>query len=160
MINAPGVLPTAFRIGGVVFAHSLPVQAVPGDFFRQNALSPSLVYVRIKQGNWINAEAIHPPVIDLHLADIKRFPCCDGLTDQPLGLFPRGRIVGFPGHIDGQRIQPGFLPGNGLDQGGRRLLGLGSAEGQETKCQNYGWGQGNHAFHGVKPLGFSVERSE
>ena len=113
----------------MVFAHGLPVQTVPGDFFRQNPLSPGFIHVWIEQGNRINAEAIHPPAIDLHLADIKRLPGCDGLTDQPLSLFPRGRIVGFTGHIDGQRVQPGFLPGNGLDQSGRRLLGLDSAEG-------------------------------
>lgn len=150
MVNAPGVLPAALRIGGVVFAHSLPVQTVPGDFFCQNPLSPSLVHVRIKQGYGINAEAIHPPAIDLHPADIKRLPGCDGLTDQPLSLFPRGRIIGFTGHIDGQRVQPGFLPGNGLDQSGRRLLGLGSVEGKKAECKS----QGNDAFHGVQTSWF------
>lgn len=152
-INVPSVLPAALRVGGMVFAHSLPSQAMPGDFFRQYPLSPCLVHVRIEQGKRVDSKAFHPPTVDLHLADIERLPGCQGIPDQPFSLFPHGRIVRFPGHIDGQGVVPGFLPGNGLDQGGRRFLRLRAAERHE---------QGNrksqkHCFHGVDPSGFRVE---
>lgn len=105
-VNVPGVLPAALQIGGMVFAHSLPGQAMPGDFFRQYPFSPGFVHVRIKQGKRIDSEAFHPPTVDLHLSDIERFTGCHGFPDQPFRLFPRGRIVRFTGHIDGQGVVP------------------------------------------------------
>ena len=42
-INEPGVLSTAFRVGGVIFTYGFPVQAVAGYFFRQYPFSPTLI---------------------------------------------------------------------------------------------------------------------
>lgn len=153
MVNSPGVLPAALLIRRVVFAYGLPIQPVPGNFFRQYSLSPSLINVLVEQGERINAETLHPPAIDLHLPNIKRLSSYNGLTDQPFRLFPRSWIVRLPGNIDGQWIQSRFLPRYGIDQRGRRLFGPGDGNGGKQK-QNCS--QGNLSFHGVKPLGVAL----
>lgn len=134
----------------MVFANCLPVQAVAGDLFRQYPFAPCLVYIRIEQGKRIDAQAFHPPTVDLHFANVKGFSGYNGVPDQQFRLFPRVRVVRFPSHVDGQRIQPGFLPGDGLDQSGRRFLRFRAAEWHEQgKHQSQ-----EHFFHGVYPLGF------
>lgn len=110
----------------MVFANGSPIQTVSGYFLGQYPFTPGLVHVWVEQGKRINGETLHPPAIDLHLADIEGLPGCHGITDQPFRLFPRGWIIGLPSNIDGQGIQPGLLPGDGFDQGRRRLLGKAS----------------------------------
>ena len=155
IVNSPSILSAALLIRRVVFAYGLPVQPVPGDFFRQYSLSPCLIHVRIEQGERINAETPHPPAIDLHLPNIKRLSSYNGLTDQPFRFFPCGWVVRLPGNIDGQRVQPGFLSGDGLDQGGRWFQGLSSGEWQETEHK----GQGDHAFHGANLLDLALSEA-
>lgn len=48
-INKPSILSAAFRVGEMVFAHGLPVQAVAGDFFRQYPFAPTFVCGRIEK---------------------------------------------------------------------------------------------------------------
>lgn len=109
-------MPAAFGVWGVVFADRLPVQAVPGNFLGQYPFAPSLVDCRVEQGIRVDGKALHPPTIDLHCPHVKRLSGCQCLPDDPFRLFPRGRVVGFSRHVDGQRVQPGFLPGYGFYQ--------------------------------------------
>ncbi len=156
-INVPGILPAALLVWRMVFAHRLPVQAVPGYFFRQYPFSPGLVHIRVEQGKRIDGETFYPPVVDLHFAHVKRLSGCDGFTDDLFRIFTRGRIMRFSRYVYGQRIQPGFLLGDSLNQNGRRLLRFSLAKrDKQAKRQSYG----SHSFHGVKPPGICVERSE
>ena len=92
---------------------------------------------------------------ELHLAHIKGLPGCQRTTDQGFRLFPRGRVIGFPGNIDRQGIQPGFLPGNGFHQWRGRLR-LRCECGRVQTKQN---GQRECLFHGVYASCLCVERN-
>ena len=154
-INEPRILPAALRVGGMVFAHGFPVQAVAGDFFRQYPFAPTLVCGRIEKRKRINGETLHPPAIHLHLAHIKGQPGCQRATDQGFRLFPRGRVIGFSGDIDRQRIQPGFLPGYGFHQ----LRGRFRLRCECGRMQTEQSGQRECLFHGVTASCFGVERN-
>lgn len=152
-VNEPGVLPAALQVRGMVFSHGLPVQAVLSNFLRQYPFSPSLIYCGVKQRKRINGISLHPPTVDLHLADIEGFSGCESFPDYSFRLFPCGRVVGLASHIDGQGIQPGFLPGDGLDQGGRRFLPFRAIERDE---QGNGQYYSNHSFHRVHSPRFAL----
>jgi len=107
----------------MVFADSLPVQAMPGDFLLKNEQAPLLIGRWVKQGLGRDVIPFHPPGIDLEQPNIKGFSLCLGLPDSLHGFFPVGRSKVLACHIDGQGIFSRFLPGNGLQQAGRRILG-------------------------------------
>ena len=145
-INKPGVAPAAFFIRRMIFADSPPVQTMPGNFLSQYPFAPGSIYRWIKQRSGRDAVAIHPPGIYLHLAHVKTFAGRLSLPDDRFGFRPRGREVRLARHVDSQRIQSGFLLGDGLHQTRRRAGSLRyGGEGQQTYNKN---GQSN-SFHGA-----------
>ena len=126
----------------MILAHGLPVEAVPGDLLLQYPRSPCPVDVGIKQGRGRNLVSAYPPAVDLHQSHVNGFPGGLCLPDQGFGLLSGGRAVRSARHSDGQGIQAGFLPGHGLNQGGRRLLRF-RVHGEQNDKQQHG----DHFFH-------------
>lgn len=132
-------MPPTLGIRRVVFAHGLPVEAVPGDLLFQNPDSPCVVYLRVEQGRGRDAVAFYPPAVDLHEAHIEIFSGAASGFDNGFGFLTGGRVVILARHIDGKGVQAGFLPGNGLDEPGRGRAVCG-------RCR-HGWRQRKRQRH-------------
>jgi hypothetical protein len=107
----------------MIFAHGFPVQAMPGNLLGKYEHAPLPVYARIKQRFGRYALPLNPPGIDLKQSNVKGLPLRLGLADNPHGFLPAGRVVIFARHIDGKRIQAGFLYADSLQQGRGRIFG-------------------------------------
>lgn len=123
----------------MVFAHGLPVEAVPGDFLFQNPDSPCAVYLRVEQGRGRDAVTLHPPAVHLHQPHIIALAAGLGGGNDALGFLSGGRVVILARHIDGKGVQAGFLPGNGLDEPGRGRA--------DRSRRRHGWRQHKRQRH-------------
>lgn len=120
-VDSPCVLPPAFCIRRMVFTHGLPVEAVPGYFLFQYPHAPLTVHVWIKQGRGRDVVPLYPPAVHLHESHVKTLAAGLGGGNDAFRFLPGGGVVILARHIDGKRVQAGFLPGNGLYEPGRGL---------------------------------------
>ena len=103
----------------MVFAHGSPVEAVPGDFLFQNPDAPSAVHLRVEQGSGRDIMPLYPPAVNLHQPHVEALAAGLGGGNDGFGLLPGGGVIVFARHVDGKRVQAGFLPGNSLYEPGR-----------------------------------------
>ena len=119
LVNPPGVPPASLQIGGVIFPHCKPAHAVPADFLFKNGYPKPDIDLGIKQIKRIHLPAARPLTIDLHDADIIGLARLVRFQNNPRGFLVTAR-PDFPAlHVDGERVQAGFLPGNGNGQTSR-----------------------------------------